>query len=462
MKTAIILISEAGLKTAELLRNELSDSEIFTPRSEDGCTHIPSVPDFTAGNFNRYDALIFIGAMGICVRAIAPCVKNKYTDPAVVCVDSTGRHAISVLSGHIGGANELTNTIAGILGAEPVITTQSDLTGLWALDVLPRRFDWFPVINAEDSARLLAELAETKEEKIRACMNEHINLFVSGQRMALLLEVRDKGTDWLEANLPPHVEVFYNLKDIKLSRFKLLLCVSPHVPPVNHMPLICYLPKVLHVGIGLAHQAGPTRKAVEAIYKVLEEHNIMIPAIASISTIDAKRSEPVVKSLKKNFPVRFYTAEELARVDVPHPSKTVLKHMGTPSVSEAAALLSSGHTRLLIPKKKGENYTVAAALDVNALRQGYIEIVGAGPGDPDLISVRGRQMLEKADLILYAGSLVPRELTLCAKPGATVRSSASMELEEQMELIEDFYDRASSWCGCTRATRASTAPFRSR
>ena len=135
------------------------------------------------------------------------------------------------------------------------------------------------------------------------------------------------------------------------------------------------------------------------------------------------------------------TAEELAATDVPHPSKTVMKHMGTPSVSEAAALLSSGNSELIMPKRKGGNYTVAAAINIRALRRGHIEIVGAGPGDPDLISVRGREMLEKADLILYAGSLVPRELTLCAKPGATVRSSASMDLEEQFALMKEFYDK---------------------
>ena len=78
------------------------------------------------------DALIFIGAMGICVRAIAPCIEDKKTDPAVLCIDSTGRYVISVLSGHVGGANGLTQYVAGILGAEPVITTRSDRTGLWA------------------------------------------------------------------------------------------------------------------------------------------------------------------------------------------------------------------------------------------------------------------------------------------------------------------------------------------
>lgn len=444
MKTAIILISEAGASTAQLLLSELADSqsEIFTPRHEGGCTHIDSIGSFTTENFNRYDAFIFIGAMGICVRSIAPCTKNKYTDPAVVCVDSTGKYAISVLSGHIGGANELTNEIAGILGAEPVITTQSDRTGLWALDLLPQRFNWFPLTNSEPAVQLITETTKTPEEKLRAFLNEHINLFVAEKPTALLLTIRDRGTEWLETHLPSHVEVFYRQEDIDFSRFQLFLCVSPQMPAFSApIPFICYIPQVLHLGIGLAHEAGPTQKVHEAIFDTLRRNGILSPAVASISTIDAKSGEPVVKALKKKYPVQFYTAEELAKVDVPRPSKTVMKHMGTPSVSEAAAILSSGNTELLIPKEKGENYTVAAAIDINAVRRGHIEIVGAGPGDPDLISVRGRQMLEKADLILYAGSLVPRELTLCAKPGATVRSSASMNLEEQFALMKEFYDR---------------------
>ena len=441
MKTAIILISEAGLNAAQLLHSELSETEIFTPRHEEGCTHITSTSKFTEENFNRYDAFIFIGAMGICVRAIAPCVKNKYTDPAVVCVDSTGKYAISVLSGHIGGANELTSTIANILGAEPVVTTQSDRTGLWALDTFPKRFGWFPVINAEASTMLMAELAKTPEEKMKACMNEHIRLFIAGKPTALLLTVRDEGTEWMEDNLPPHVEVFYHVRDIKPSRFQLILCVSPQVPDINDIAMICYVPRVVHLGVGLARQAGPTRKVQEDIMETLREQGIAPFAIASISTIDAKSNEPVVKALRKKYPVYFYTAEELAKIEVPHPSKTVMKHIGTPSVSEAAALLTSENDTLMVAKKKGENYTVAAALDISVARRGHVEIVGAGPGDPDLISVRGRRMLEKADLILYAGSLVPRELTHCAKPGATVRSSAAMDLEEQFALMKQFYDK---------------------
>ena len=441
IKTAIILVSEAGLNSARLLLKELPGATIFTPRHEEGCTHIESAGSFTADNFNRYGAFIFIGAMGICVRSIAPCVKNKYTDPAVVCVDSTGKYAISVLSGHIGGANELAVVVAGILGAEPVVTTQSDLTGLWALDRLPGRFGWFPVIRATSPAPSPAEPASTPEEKTRVCMNEAIGIFVAGKPTALLLEVRDEGTDWLEAHLPAHVEVFYRLEDIDPARFELVLCVSPKIPPLEGKPLICYVPRVLHAGIGLAHQAEPVNTVMKALQDELKACNIPLQAIASFSTIDAKREEPVVKSLEGKWELRFYTAGELAEVEVPTPSPTVMKHMGTPSVCEAAAILSAGNTQLVMPKRKGGNYTIAVAMDIRAVRRGHIEIVGAGPGSPDLISVRGRQMLEKADLILYAGSLVPRELTLCAKPGATVRSSASMDLEEQFALMKEFYDK---------------------
>lgn len=122
---------------------------------------------------------------------------------------------------------------------------------------------------------------------------------------------------------------------------------------------------------GLARQAGPVKEVTEEILDRLKEYGIPRQAIASIATIDAKRDEPVVKSLQKEYDVCFYTAEELAATDVPHPSKTVMKHMGTPSVSEAAALLSSGNSELIMPKRKGGNYTVAAAINIRALRRGH-------------------------------------------------------------------------------------------
>ena len=123
MKTAILLVTGNSLSLAETLHQEMNDSEIFTLEHFPGCTYISSLSDFIEENFDEYDAFIFICAMGICVRTIAPHVKDKHTDPAVICVDSMGRNAISVLSGHIGQANKITQDVAHILGANPVIST---------------------------------------------------------------------------------------------------------------------------------------------------------------------------------------------------------------------------------------------------------------------------------------------------------------------------------------------------
>ena len=423
MKTAIIVISEASISMAKTLKQELPESEIFSTIANADCRHIPTLQEAVPQLFRDSDALIFIGAMGICVRAIAPCIEDKKTDPAVRCVDSTGRYVISVLSGHVGGANGLTQYVAGILGAEPVITTRSDRTGLWALDTLGKKYDWqaIPGENCD--------------------MNHLISLFVDCAPTALLLDIRDEGTAQLEHTLPSHVDVFYNFKDIDTGRYRLLLLVTPYLYETSGMQALYYVPKVLHMGMGLARNAGPKNAVITRLMNTLLEANIIPAAIRTISSIEEKKHEEVLKLLADAYELHLYTASQLSQVDVPTPSEVVDKYMGTPSVSEASALLTAGGGPLILPKQKCENFTVAIALDSAAVRQGHIEIVGAGPGDPELISVRGHRFLEEADLILYAGSLVPHELTECAKAGATIRSSASMTLEEQFALMKDFYDR---------------------
>lgn len=405
MKSTVVLISEQGRGVAQRAASFLG-AEIIR-RSE------------VQGVWESLDCIVFVGAMGICVRMIAPLVEDKHTDPAVVCVDSGGHNVISVLSGHVGGANEIASKLALELNAHPVITTQTDGSGLWPLDLLAKRFGWSQ--ESDD-------------------INPQIFLYAEGKPAALLLEVQDEGTKYLEENPAGNVEVFHRFEDVDLSRFSLLLSVSPIRRKVG-IPSIQWVPRCVHVGIGLARQAGPVDKVIEEIFKCLSDNGICREAIASISSADIKKEEPVVKALEKEFHTAFFSAESLSSVVVPTPSQVVEKCVGTPSVSEASAILSSNNASLLLSKQKGANWTVAAAVGYEYLMHPHIEIVGAGPGDPDLVSVRGRKMLQKADLILYAGSLVPKELTLCAKPGATVVSSAGMDLEQQCELMKDFYDR---------------------
>ena len=481
-RIAIIPIGDAGQKTAARLQQHLEATATAPSSLPPEGEVVILCREAVAAHWHDFDAFVFIGAMGICVRTIAPFVTDKHTDPAVVCVDSLGKNVISVLSGHIGGANDLTRQIADILGAAPVITTQSDNSGLWPLDTLHRRFNWAvtaprssvsgvsPAPRSSTPGASPAPRSSVSGGSPAPCssvsggfpagvpyLNPCIFPFVNRQPTALFLKSDDEGTRYLLRTLPSHVTLVNSLDEVDASRYKLLIIVSPYneASPAG-IPTLQYIPKVATVGFGLAHQAQPAEAIYEEIQQALTSHPSFLasrlsPLACQWSTIDVKADEPFVKMLEAHGEtVRFFTAEELAAVDVPNPSPTVQKHVGTPSVCEAAAILASGHGQLVIPKIKGKNWTAAlAASSIPApSSQGadggdsaFIEIVGAGPGDPDLISVRGRRMLEQADLILYAGSLVPRELTDCHKPGAVVRSSADMTLEEQCALMKEHYDR---------------------
>ena len=407
MRKAIVTISDDGQALATIVSRELYADIIPLGQVEP--------------QWHDYDAFVFISAMGICVRTIAPLLKDKHSDPAVVCMDTAGKNVIAVVSGHVGGANQLATDVARAVGAMPVITTRSDIDGLWQLDLLGKRFGW-----------------ELEREDI----NAEIAMFVNRRPTALLLQVNDEGTRWLEANLPEHVTVFYREDNIDGNLFDLLVVVGYESVFVKGIKAtLHYIPKCLHVGIGLAHDAD--MKCIDEMQHCLNDKGINMKAIKSIATIDVKKDEKVVGELMRcGYEVRFYSAGELSDIIVPNPSGTVEKHVGTSSVSEAAAMLSADNNQLLLEKHKGRQWTLAVALDSAFDRsKGHVEIVGAGPGDPELVSIRGRKFLERADLILYAGSLVPRQLTECAKPGATVRNSATMALEEQCNLMKTFTDR---------------------
>ena len=413
MKIAIIQISEAGATIASRLQQQFP-------------TAVTVGRDSVAARWQDFDAFVFIGAMGFCVRTIAPYIKDKHEDPAVVCIDSLGKNVISVLSGHVGGANDLTRQMAALFDAHEVITTQSDNAGLWALDTFEQRFDWPVASDIED-------------------MNDCIFAFVNRKPTALLLEARDEGTDYLEATKPDHVTIINDISEADPRKYKLLIIVSPYNRSAPYGMLeLHFVPMIGTIGFGLAHHPDDYYAIYDQIDEAFAERGIL-PCAHRYCTIDVKEDEEFCAMLEDEYDeeVVFYTAEELAVVDVPNPSDTVAKHVGTPSVCEAAAILGSNNGKLIIPKVKGKNWTAALAIDYNHLRQkqGHIEIVGAGPGDPDLVSVRGRKMLEKADLILYAGSLVPKALTECHKPGAVVRSSADMNLEEQCALMKEHYDQ---------------------
>lgn len=381
------------------------------------------------------EAVIFIGALGICVRKIQELIHDKYKDPAVVCVDSLGKYAIPVLSGHVGGANELARQIAMVIGGEPIITTQSDNEGLWALDTLARNNGW------------------GLEKLSRQEMNQVIALFVNKERTALVIEQEDEGTRQLVSTCPEHVTIFHCYQDYlqsEKSDFRLLILVSPHIYAEKRKPSIQYFPRCLHLGVGC--QKDVPAEAASQLLGEIQSAGYAQESIASIGSIELKKDEEMLARLSELMPwarTQIFPADELEKIEIPHPNEKVFEVTGCHGVAESSALVCAERGLLVVEKQKGclvteettDYYTFALAQDGQVEKKGHVEIVGAGPGDPDLVSVRGRKWLEKADLILYAGSLVPRELTYCAKKGATVRSSADLDLEEQFELMKKFYDQ---------------------
>lgn len=429
MNIAVIAVSPQGITIAEQLKAEWQEQlTIFSTHQHSSVESIRNIKEHVDAHFGDYSAWVFIGAMGICIRTIAEHVQHKYHDPAVINIDSTGRFVVSVLSGHVGGANELTEHIASLLGAQAVVSTQTDNTGLWALDLFSRKYGWAQVNNMGG-------------------LNKPIALYTNGKPTALLLEVRDKFTLELERTHAEHVDIYYKREDLDESKYELILVVSPRVYETSK-PCIQYIPKSLALGLGCRYQCAP-KDIPEYICNEIRKLGYYPEAIKRIGTIDLKKDEPLLKEMLQLLNIEeadIYTSEDLAPVEIKNPSDYVFKVTGVYGVAESASRLSARMGSIVIEKQKGmlhdgNDFTFAVSIDRAYERRGHIEIVGAGPGDPDLCSIRGRAFLEIADLILYAGSLVPRALTTCHKPGATVRSSADMNLEEQFALMKEFYDK---------------------
>ena len=429
MNIAVIAVSPQGITIAEQLKVEWQEQlTIFSTHQHSSVESIRNIKEHVDAHFGDYSAWVFIGAMGICIRTIAEHVQHKYHDPAVINIDSTGRFVVSVLSGHVGGANELTEHIASLLGAQAVVSTQTDNTGLWGLDLFSRKYGWAQVNNMGG-------------------LNKPIALYTNGKPTALLLEVRDKFTLELERTHAEHVDIYYKREDLDESKYELILVVSPRVYETSK-PCIQYIPKSLALGLGCRYQCAP-KDIPEYICNEIRRLGYYPEAIKRIGTIDLKKDEPLLKEMLQLLNIEeadIYTSEDLAPVEIKNPSDYVFKVTGVYGVAESASRLSARMGSIVIEKQKGmlhdgNDFTFAVSIDRAYERRGHIEIVGAGPGDPDLCSIRGRAFLEIADLILYAGSLVPRALTTCHKPGATVRSSADMNLEEQFALMKEFYDK---------------------
>ncbi|MGP4091602.1 cobalamin biosynthesis protein, partial [Streptomyces sp. KR55] len=347
------------------------------------------VGDAVRAAFAECEQLVCFLATGAVVRLVAPLLSDKNADPGVVCVDEGGRFAVSLVGGHGGGANELAREVGGLLGAEPVVTTATDATGLAGLDTLG-----LPVEG--DVAAVSRALLDGEPVALRAESAWPLPALPVAAEGAYTIRVTDRATD-----------------------------------PAEHEVLL--RPPSLVVGVGASRNA-PVDEVLGLIEGSLREAGLSPRSVAELATVDAKAGEPgIVEAAERlGVPLVTYSAEELAQVDVPNPSDAPLAAVGTPSVAEASALVRGGE--LLVPKRKSAMATCAV---VRRPGRGRLAVVGLGPGARDLLTPRAGAELRRAAVLVGLDQYVDQIRDLL-RPGTRIlESGLGAEEERARTAVEE-------------------------
>uniref|UniRef100_UPI004055F076 cobalt-precorrin 5A hydrolase n=1 Tax=Candidatus Electronema sp. TaxID=2698783 RepID=UPI004055F076 len=317
-RTAVIALTKGGSLLAERLAALLPGSEQIRSRGK--------VQETLARAWQEYDSLICIMAAGIVVRCIAPLLRDKTTDPAVVVCDERGQFAISLLSGHLGGGNALARQIAALLGGQAVITTASDVLGRTALDIWARDLG----LAAADKHRLTQVMAKlVNSGSVTLCSD---------------YPLPELPLDIILTGKPEHADLRVTCRTAQWPRQALL-----------H-------PKVLTSGIG-CNRNTPAAEIAEAFRLTCAENGLAWQSVARLASIDLKQDEPGLLAFAEQagLPLDFYTAGQLNNVAGSSSSAAVFQATGAKAVAEPAAVLSAGGGLLLARKKKYPNVTVAIA-----------------------------------------------------------------------------------------------------
>lgn len=369
MKLAVISFTRRGENVCEKLAGAMNAAGVeccgYTGRKT-GNTNLAlqtvsgSLSEWTGQQFAAYDGLIFIGAAGIAVRLIAPYLKDKLTDPAVVVVDEAGQFAISLLSGHVGGANRLTEWTAEILNAVPVVTTASDVRGRTGIDV------W-----AADHGFAITDRTLAKE--IAAA-------FLEGEQIGFFSDIPMKAPEvsGYEAGVVHRLNVWvtcrtHSVPDVPDSATREFMFKSDVQKTVlrksvfrqqSELKFLHLVPKILVLGIGCRRDT-PKEAVENAILKTLMEHNLDIRGVSAIASIDLKKDEDGLIETAAGLIVPFYTysSETLAAVQGDFTESGFVRQVtGVGNVCERAALCGAGTGgRLIVKKQVHTGVTVAVA-----------------------------------------------------------------------------------------------------
>lgn len=345
-KVSVLAITKNGIKIGLTLKELFPSWQIYSPiKFSDENSKInwysEASGDKIAELFKTNDALICLFSLGAVIRLISPYMKDKKTDPAVIVIDDKTTFVISVLSGHLGGANKLSEEIAEKLNATPVITTAADVNKTIAVDLLGRELGW----KIDDDSNVT---------KISAFM-------VNEEKIGVFQDAGSK--DWWSKKLPKNVTIYSTIDELKNSHSKAFLIISDKkIDEGIQKKSVVYRPPSLVVGIGL-HWDTTKEKISEGIKSSLEKYNLSARSIAKFVSIKKKQDVVGLIDFAKEMdvPLEYFEKEELTTIQTPNPSKTVQAFEGTASVSEASALKSSGGKLIVEKQKFPPNLTLAIA-----------------------------------------------------------------------------------------------------
>lgn len=346
IRIAIIAVTEKGKNTAEKIASELENVDVFFQKR--------GIKELTGELFNKYECIIFVSACGIAVRCISPFLKSKFEDPAVLVVDDNGNNVISLLSGHIGGANEITLKIADVLNANPVITTSTDTNKKGALDVIVSKIGGY-VENLRKSAKLVnSYLVDDKRVGIyfdSDYESEKDSLNLSGfelidekteidaiAKLDALVSVTDKLRCWID-EIVDKIDK-HNLEKANLSYIKLV-------------------PRRIALGMG-CRKNTETEKMIEEFSAFSALNNIHPAAIVKTGSLIIKKDEKCMIDLSKALCAEFnlFDVDEICTCDYMFDkSEFVKKNTGVYSVAQPSAYLLSGN--VISDKYKNNGTTFA-------------------------------------------------------------------------------------------------------
>ena len=392
-RTAVIALSKRGAELAGRLSDALgNDAALYLDRRFADLPGDGQQPRTTLFDlplrpvlgrvWGEFEAVVLFLPVGAAVRLAAPLLQDKRRDPALVCVDDGGRFAVSVLSGHIGGADALAQRVAASLGAEAVVTSGSHATGTLAVDLLGREFGW--KVQADSNSVTRASAAVVNREPVGVFQD-------AGER------------NWWQSGgpLPENITVHSTLEDLSRSGCSAALVISDKADPfleseptareaLGAAHVILYRPRTLVAGVG-CRRGVPLEELEKHLLETFRDCNLAIGSLSCIATATLKQDEPGLQELAEKYgvPLVAFGSDELngvfdnsesqlpetagahgsgpadsdAAVDsgVLHPSVNARRLVGVWGVAEPSALLASGAGRLVVPKQAAARCTLAVA-----------------------------------------------------------------------------------------------------